>query len=51
MPTVNGKEYPYTKAGIAAAEAAKRDKGATPAGKTKGRPIKGGYNITRNIGY
>jgi len=27
MPMVNGKEYPYTKAGIAAAEKAKKAKG------------------------
>ena len=39
MPVVDGKKYPYTKKGKAAAKAAK---------KKKKKP---GYNISKNIGY
>ena len=40
MPEVDGKHYPYTKAGKAAAKKAKK--------KSK---KKSNYNITKNIGY
>ena len=55
MPKVNGKEYDYTPAGIAAAKAARKAKGAANASsskpKTKAGMTKSGYNISRNIGY
>ena len=38
MPVVDGKHYPYTKKGKAAAKKAKKKK-------------KPGHNITKNIGY
>ena len=40
MPVVDGKHYPYTKAGKAAAKKAKK--------KSK---KKSNYNITKNLGY
>jgi hypothetical protein len=45
MPTVNGKKYPYTKAGKIAA------KKASEKAKTKGDMVGSSYNITRNLGY
>ena len=36
MPRVNGKEYPYTKSGMAAAEKAKKKKPALPQSKQGG---------------
>ena len=39
MPVVDGKHYPYTKKGKAAAKKAKKKKKNS------------GYNISKNIGY
>lgn len=54
MPKVNGKEYDYTPAGIAAAKAARKAKGPANAPsrkpRAKGNMMKSGYNITRNLG-
>ena len=57
MPTVQGKQYPYTPEGIAAAKTARKAAKGASKPKTAAKPrtkydmMKGGYNITRNLGY
>jgi hypothetical protein len=48
MPTVKGKQYPYTPAGKAAAARAKKSPDAV---KTKGDMISNVLPSTKNLGY
>jgi hypothetical protein len=47
MPTVNGKKYPYTKAGMAAAEKAKK-KRKSPADAIKA-PVRKGAKVGKKV--
>ena len=53
MPTVQGKQYPYTAAGKRAAAKARKRKTAAPTAPEpimKSSLMSKGYNFTRNLG-